>query len=72
MTNPHQPDKTNMTKIKKRHGRPPTPAQANTKTTLTIKIPADMKNLMMEQADAYDMSLTEFISMLVIRDAEKV
>ena len=54
--------------MKKRHGRPPVRAQANTKTTLTIKIPSDVKNLMVDQADAFDLSLSEYLSMLVVRD----
>ena len=54
--------------MKKRHGRPPVRAQANTKTTLTIKIDANMKNLMVDQADAVDLSLSEYLSMLVVRD----
>jgi hypothetical protein len=54
--------------MKKRHGRPPHRAQANTKTTLTIKIHADIKNLMVDQADAFDLSLSEYLSMLVVRD----
>lgn len=55
--------------MKKRHGRPPTRAKANTKTTITLKIDADIKNLMVDQADAFDLSLSEYISLLVVRDA---
>ena len=54
--------------MKKRHGRPPHRAQANTKTTLTIKIDADIKNLMVDQADAFELSIGEYVSMLVVRD----
>ena len=54
--------------MKKRHGRPPVRAQANTKTTLTIKIDAKLKNLMVDQADAFDLSLSEYLSMLVVRE----
>ena len=54
--------------MKKRHGRPPTRAQANTKTTLTIKIDADIKNLMVDQADAFDLSIGEYLGMLVVRE----
>ena len=54
--------------MKKRHGRPPVRAQANTKTTLTIKIDANMKNLMVDQADAFDLSLSEYLCVLVVRD----
>jgi len=45
--------------MKKRHGRPPTRATANTKTTITLKIDANIKNLMVDQADAFDLSLSE-------------
>ena len=55
--------------MKKRHGRPPTRAQANTKTTLTIKIDAKLKNLMMDQADAYDLPISEYLGVLVVRDS---
>ncbi len=55
--------------MKKRHGRPPTRATANTKTTITLKIDASIKNLMVDQADAFDLSLSEYVSLLVNRDA---
>ena len=55
--------------MKKRHGRPPHRAQPNTKTTLTIKIPSDIKNLMVDQADAFDLSIGEYLGMLVVRDS---
>ena len=54
--------------MKKRHGRPPHRAQPNTKTTLTIKIDSDIKNLMVDQADAFDLSIGEYLGMLVVRD----
>lgn len=55
--------------MKKRHGRPPHRAQPNTKTTLTIKIDSDIKNLMVDQADAFDLSIGEYLGMLVVRDS---
>jgi len=55
--------------MKKRHGRPPHRAQPNTKTTLTIKISADIKNLMVDQADGFDLSIGEYLGMLVVRDS---
>ncbi len=55
--------------MKKRHGRPPTRAETNTKTTLTIKIDAKLKNLMVDQADAFDLSMSEYLCMLVVRDS---
>lgn len=54
--------------MKKRHGRPPHRAKPNTKTTLTIKIDSDIKNLMVDQADAFDLSIGEYLGMLVVRD----
>lgn len=54
--------------MKKRHGRPPHRAQPNTKTTLTIKIDAELKNLMVDQADAFDLSIGEYLGLLVVRD----
>ena len=55
--------------MKKRHGRPPTRATAKTNTTITLKIDASIKNLMVDQADAFDLSLSEYVSLLVVRDA---
>lgn len=50
----------------KRNGRPP--KTATKRTTLTLKIPAELKNLIIELADGYDMTITEYISTLVYRD----
>ena len=52
----------------KRNGRPP--KQATTKATLTLKIDAELKNLVISLADGYDMTLTEYVTTLVRRDAE--
>ena len=51
----------------KRNGRPP--KTATKATTLTIKIPAELKNQIIELADGYDMTITEYITTLVQRDA---
>ena len=50
-------------------GRPPKKAEPGTSTTLTIRIPAEIKNLMVDQAAAFDMTLTEYLVSLVERDA---
>ena len=50
----------------KRNGRPP--KQADKPTTLTIKIPAELKNQIIELADGYDMTITEYITTLIQRD----
>lgn len=52
----------------KRNGRPPKKSESET-TTLTIKIPSDLKNQIVDLADGYDMTITEYISTLVKRDA---
>lgn len=52
----------------KRNGRPPKKATTEN-TTLTIKIPAELKNQIVELADGYDMTITEYITTLVKRDA---
>jgi len=53
----------------KRNGRPPQ-TTTNNKTTLTLKIDGELKNLMVSLADGYDMTLTEYVTTLVRRDAE--
>ena len=52
----------------KRNGRPPQTTTKH-KTTLTLKIDGELKNLMVSLADGYDMSLTEYVTTLVRRDA---
>ena len=49
-------------------GRPP--KQATGPTTLTLKIPANIKNHITQQAQAYDLTITDYILTLVNRDAE--
>ncbi len=54
--------------IQAKTGRPPKRAAPGTKVTLTIKITADIKNAMIDQAAAYDLTVTEYITNLVERD----
>lgn len=54
--------------IQAKTGRPPKRAAPGTKVTLTIKITADTKNAMIDQASAYDLTVTEYITNLVERD----
>jgi len=49
-------------------GRPP--KRASGPSTLTIKLPAHLKNHIVDQAEAYDMSITEYLVSLVVRDAQ--
>jgi len=51
-----------------RSGRPPKVPTGPT-ATLTLKIPSEKKILMMDQADALGMSITEYLLTLVSRDA---
>lgn len=52
----------------KRNGRPPK-INPNKTSTLTIRVHPDAKKLIVEMADGYDMTLTEYILTLVQRDA---
>jgi len=52
----------------KRNGRPPK-INPNKTSTLTIRVQPDAKKLIVEMADGYDMTLTEYILTLVQRDA---
>lgn len=54
--------------IKPKVGRPPRRAEPGESTTLTIRIPAEIKNKMIDMADAYDLSITEYVITLVDRD----
>ena len=52
-----------------RHGRPPRRPRGDQPSTLTIRLSAKAKNLLIDQADAYDLTITEYITSLVTRDA---
>jgi hypothetical protein len=54
--------------MKAKTGRPPK-HPTGTHSTLTIKIPAEDKTLLIEMANAYDMSITEYILTLLKNDA---
>ncbi len=49
-------------------GRPPKRAKEGTSTTLTVRIPAQIKNQMIDHAEAYDLTVTEYLISLVDRD----
>lgn len=53
----------------RRTGRPPKRAEDGTDTMLTVRVPATTKNLMIDMADGYGISLTEYLTLLVTRDA---
>jgi hypothetical protein len=52
-----------------RVGRPAKRAVEGSFCTLTVRVPAGVKNWLVDQAAAFDMSLTEFLIMLVGRNA---
>lgn len=48
-------------------GRPPKPP-TGTQTTLTLKIPTPLKQTIIHNANAYDMTITEYLTTLIQRD----
>lgn len=56
--------------MKSKTGRPPVQPKDGAKhTTITMRIPAATKRHLIEVADGYDMSITEYILSLINRDA---
>ncbi len=56
------------TQMKRNAGRPyvrPT----GPSTTLTLRISADLKNKLIDQADAVDLTLTAYLETLILRDS---
>lgn len=54
--------------MRKRMGRPTKQATGRF-STVTIRVPANTKNMITELADGYDMTITEYLLTLVERDA---
>lgn len=53
--------------MKRNTGRPPVDPTGPT-SSLTMKIPSDLKRTIIEQAQGYGMTITEYLTMLVERD----
>lgn len=53
--------------MKRNTGRPPVDPTGPT-SSLTMKIPSDLKRTIIEQANGYGMTITEYLTMLVERD----
>lgn len=51
--------------IKPKVGRPPKRAAFGSYSTMTVRLPAQVKNWLIEQAAAYDMTLTEYLIAMV-------
>jgi hypothetical protein len=54
--------------MRRRMGRPTKQATGRF-STITIRVPANTKNMITELADGYDMTITEYLLTLVERDA---
>ena len=59
-----------MTSPPRRTGRPPKRADG-THGNLTLRLPTEVKNLLIDMADGYDMSIAEYVASLVRNDAEQ-
>jgi hypothetical protein len=56
--------------MKRNTGRPPVIPMGE-RASLSLKVSADLKRLVLQQATAYDMTITEYVEMLVLRDVGK-
>jgi len=56
--------------MKRNTGRP-VKTPTSDRSTVTMKISADLKRLIIEQSQAYGMTITEYVTMLVHRDVGK-
>ncbi len=52
-----------------RQGRPPRRPRGDNPSTLTIRLTAEIKNLLIDQAEATDLTITEYLTALIRRDA---
>ena len=52
--------------MRKKMGRPPQHAAGD--TTITMRVSADVKNRIVDIADGYDMTITEYLLTLVHKD----
>jgi hypothetical protein len=50
-------------------GRPPRRPRDDQPSTLTIRLPANIKNLLIDQAEATDLTITDYLIALIKRDA---
>lgn len=54
----------------RRTGRPPKRADESKPAMLTLRVNPDVKNLLIDMADAYDVSIAEYVTILVKRDVD--
>jgi hypothetical protein len=51
-----------------RAGRPPKPAEPGGRTTITLRLDGQTKNLAIEMADQYGLTIAEYVEALIERD----
>ena len=56
--------------MRRNPGRPPK-IPTGDKSTITLKVSSDFKRLLMQKADTYGMTLTEYLITMVKRDANQ-
>ena len=54
--------------MRRNPGRPPKIPVSGDKSSLTMKVDADFKRLVVSQADGYGLTITEYVRLLVERD----
>jgi hypothetical protein len=54
--------------VMRKPGRPPRRPVNGEPSSLTVKLPAAIKSALIDQAEAYDLSVTEYLCALVERD----
>jgi hypothetical protein len=54
----------------RRTGRPPKRATDDKPALVTIRLSPETKNLLIDMAEAYDVTIAEYITLLVNRDAQ--
>ena len=54
--------------MRRNPGRPPKIPASGDKSSLTMKVDADFKRLVVSQADGYGLTITEYVRLLVERD----
>jgi hypothetical protein len=58
-----------MSNVKRRVGRPPKPANPGTIVTITIRLGAEDKNMILDKSEAVGLTMGEYLTSLVRRDA---
>lgn len=54
----------------RRTGRPPKRAETNQPALLSVRLAPETKNLLIDLADGYDLSIADYLTLLIQRDAD--